>query len=93
MTAVVVVGVVSWADQSSEAGGGQDVLDLMKSCAREKSVHVSRGILDGERWMGGEVTRVQAARRDILVSLFPDKGIFTHDIVVGAGRPEARTAT
>ena len=47
-----------------------------------------RGALDG-----GEVTRVQAARRDILVSLFPDKGIFTHDIVVGAGRPEARTAT
>ena len=47
MTAVVVVGVVSWADQSSEAGGGQDVLDLMTSCAREKSVHVSRGFWTG----------------------------------------------
>lgn len=38
-----------------------------------------------------EVTRKQAARRGMLVSL-SRVGIFTHDIA-GAGRSEARTAT
>ena len=40
MTAVVAF--VSWVDQWWRVVGGQDVLDWMKSCAREKRVHVSR---------------------------------------------------
>ena len=40
MTAVVAP--VAWVDQSLEVEGGQDVLGLMKSYARERRVHVSR---------------------------------------------------
>lgn len=42
-----VVGFVSWVDQSWWVGGGQDGLDLRRSCAQEKRFHVSRGALDG----------------------------------------------
>lgn len=44
MTAVVAR--VPWVDQSLGVVGGQDVLDWMKSCAREQGVHVSRWLLD-----------------------------------------------
>ena len=44
MTAVVAF--VSWVEQSLGVVGGQDALgDLMKSCARDKWLHVSRGVL------------------------------------------------
>lgn len=85
MTAVVAL--VTWVDQWLEVEGGQDVLDLMKSCARERE-----SMLAGEYGTGVEVTRMRAARRDMLVT-FSGAGIFTHDIVVAAGRSEARTAT
>ena len=35
MTVVVVVGLVSWVDQSLGVVGGQDVLDLMQIWAGE----------------------------------------------------------
>lgn len=38
----VVVALVSWVDRWWWVVGEQGVLCLMKSCAREKSVHVSR---------------------------------------------------
>ena len=42
MTAVVAF--VSWVEQWLEVVGGQDALrDLMKSCARDKWLHVSKG--------------------------------------------------
>lgn len=37
-----VVAPVSWVDQWLGVVGGQDVLDLMQSCASKKKVHVSR---------------------------------------------------
>ena len=41
-----VVALVSWVDQSSWAVGGQDVLYLMKSWARETRFHISGCVLD-----------------------------------------------
>lgn len=38
----VVVAPVSWAEQWLGVVGGQDVLDLMRSWADKKKVHISR---------------------------------------------------
>ena len=85
---VVAVAVGSWVEPLWRVGGGPDVLDWMKSCVRARN----EAMLAGEYWMGVGVTRMQAVRQGTLVSLSRD-GIFTHDIMVGAGRAEARTAT
>ena len=85
---MVAVVVESWVERSWRAGGEPDVLDWRKSCVRARK----EAMLAGECWMGVGVTRMRAVRQGTLVSLSRD-GIFTHDIIVGAGRAEARTAT
>lgn len=49
-------------------------------------------MLAGEEGISVEVTRLRAARRDMLVTFSGAQESFTHDIVA-AGRSEARTAT